>query len=227
MGWSPFIEGLWIARMQADYAWCTILGVDEMKWKKLNLSSKEWMFKKHKEYWKTIEGQRHSKLKINKNRSRKLLMIDKVKLSWTVGLITGHCWMKGHLYKIGTLVDPTCARCKKSDETAYHMLCDCESLAALRVKYFNQWFLQKHELKEISVKKLASFIMDAGILISLSKFNLPRWRKRQGASLRAGRPGFDPGCRRGGDFSSLLRVQTGPGVHSTSYKMSTGEFLRE
>ena len=30
----------------------------------------------------------------------------------------------------------------------------------------------------------------------------------------------------GGDFSSHLRVQTGPGVHSTSYKMSTGEFSR-
>ena len=53
-----------------------------------------------------------------------------------------------------------------------------------------------------------------------------RWLKRQGAWLRAGRPGFDPGCRRSGDFSSLLLVQTGPGVHSTSYKMSTGEFLR-
>ena len=39
-------------------------------------------------------------------------------------------------------------------------------------------------------------------------------------------PGFDPGCRRGGDFSLLLRVQTGPGVHSPSYKMSTGEFPR-
>ena len=51
-----------------------------------------------------------------------------------------------------------------------------------------------------------------------------RWLKRQGAELRAGRPGFDPGCRRGGDFSSLFRVQTGPGVHSASYKMSTGGF---
>ena len=38
---------------------------------------------------------------------------------------------------------------------------------------------------------------------------------------------LDPGCRRGGDFSSLLRVQTGPGVHSTSYEMSTGGFPRE
>ena len=31
---------------------------------------------------------------------------------------------------------------------------------------------------------------------------------------------------RGEDFSSLLRVQTGPEVHSASYKMSTGGFPR-
>ena len=37
-------------------------------------------------------------------------------------------------------------------------------------------------------------------------------------------PGSIPGVGGGGDFSSLLRVQTGPGVHSTSYKMSTGGF---
>ena len=53
---------------------------------------------------------------------------------------------------------------------------------------------------------------------------MARWLKQQGAELRAGQPGFDPGCRRGRDFSSLLRVQTGPGVHSASYKMSTGCF---
>ena len=51
-----------------------------------------------------------------------------------------------------------------------------------------------------------------------------RWLKRQGAELWAGRPGFDPGYRKGGDFSSLLCVQTGPGVNSASYKMSTGAF---
>ena len=33
---------------------------------------------------------------------------------------------------------------------------------------------------------------------------------------------FVPGCRRGGDFSSRLLVPTRPGVHSDSYKMSTG-----
>ena len=50
--------------------------------------------------------------------------------------------------------------------------------------------------------------------------------KYQGVGLWAGRPGFDPRCWRGGDFSSLLHFQTGPEVHSTSYKMSTGGFPR-
>ena len=35
-----------------------------------------------------------------------------------------------------------------------------------------------------------------------------------------------PQVPEGWRFSSLLRVQTGPGVHSASYKMSTGAFPR-
>ena len=50
--------------------------------------------------------------------------------------------------------------------------------------------------------------------------------KRQGALPPAGRPGFDPWCRKFGDFHSLLCVQSGPGVHSASYKMSTLCFFR-
>ena len=52
--------------------------------------------------------------------------------------------------------------------------------------------------------------------IILKNTRTPGSSKRQGACLRAGpagRPGFDPGCRRGGDFSTLLHIQIGPGVH--------------
>ena len=56
------------------------------------------------------------------------------------------------------------------------------------------------------------------IWLSLISTLRSRWIKWQGAWLRAGWPGLEPRCWRSGDFSSLLRVQTGPGVHSTSYK---------
>ena len=46
----------------------------------------------------------------------------------------------------------------------------------------------------------------------------------QAARHLAGRPGFAHRCRRDGDFSSLLHVHTGPGVHSAFYKMSTEDF---
>ena len=45
--------------------------------------------------------------------------------------------------------------------------------------------------------------------------------KRKGAWLRAGRPGFDPWSRWGEKFSSHLRVQTDPWIHSAFYKIST------
>ena len=77
----------------------------------------------------------------------------------------------------------------------------------------------------ICITKCYHFLLSAAgtcsnrqLLPSVWRYRWARWLKRQGAWLRAGRPGFDPRCRRGGDFSSLLRVQTGPGVHSTSYQ---------
>ena len=45
-----------------------------------------------------------------------------------------------------------------------------------------------------------------------------------GQVAQAARSGFDLKCRKGGDFSSLLRAQNGPRVHSASYKMRTGVF---
>ena len=50
--------------------------------------------------------------------------------------------------------------------------------------------------------------------------------QKQIAGVRAGRPGSIPGVGGGGDFSSFVRVQTGPEIHSASYKMSTGGFPR-
>ena len=54
-----------------------------------------------------------------------------------------------------------------------------------------------------------------------------RWGKSshlaQGKSPQAGRPGFDPQVRWDEDYSLLLRVQTDPGIHLASYKMSSEE----
>jgi hypothetical protein len=50
---------------------------------------------------------------------------------WVVGLLTGHCHLKGHLLKLGLSDSPTFERCQEENETATHILCECETLACL------------------------------------------------------------------------------------------------
>jgi hypothetical protein len=54
---------------------------------------------------------------------------------WVVGLLTGHCHLKGHLFKMGLTDDPICERCLEEDESATHILCDCDAIANLRFRH--------------------------------------------------------------------------------------------
>jgi hypothetical protein len=55
-----------------------------------------------------------------------------------VGLLTGHCHLKGHLFKLGLTDDPICERCLEEDESATHILRDCEALAHIRFRHLGQ-----------------------------------------------------------------------------------------
>jgi hypothetical protein len=58
-----------------------------------------------------------------------------------VGLLTGHCHLKWHLFKLGLSDCPTCERCQEKDETAMHVLCECEALAHRRLLHLGQYFM--------------------------------------------------------------------------------------
>jgi hypothetical protein len=45
-----------------------------------------------------------------------------IKQRWVVGLLTGHCHLKGHLFKMGLTDGPTCERCLEEDESATHII---------------------------------------------------------------------------------------------------------
>jgi hypothetical protein len=59
-------------------------------------------------------------------RTKDLLRLNRDQLRWAVGLLTGHCHLKGHLFKLGLTDDPTCERCLQEDESATQILCDCD-----------------------------------------------------------------------------------------------------
>jgi hypothetical protein len=48
--------------------------------------------------------------------------------------------------------------------TASHMLCDCETLATLRLRHLGHHFVKPGDFEDISVSKILHFVQGAGLL---------------------------------------------------------------
>jgi hypothetical protein len=110
---------------------------------------RDWTDRKHKKYWESTTGLKQAKRFISgpsARRTKDLLELNRDQLRWVVGLLTGHCHLKGHLFKLGLTDDPTCERCLQEDETATHILCDCEGIADLRFRHLDQFFISIRRL---------------------------------------------------------------------------------
>jgi hypothetical protein len=66
-------------------------------------------------------------------RTKDLLQLNRDQLRWIEGLFTGHCHLKGHLFKLRLTDGPTCERCLEEDESATHILCDCEAYSSFEI----------------------------------------------------------------------------------------------
>jgi hypothetical protein len=92
-----------------------------------------------------------------------LLRLSRDQLRWIVGLLTGHCHLKGHLSKMGLMNDSICERCLEADESATHVLCDCEALAYLRFRHLGQFFMEPGDFYDVPIGKVLHFIRSVGL----------------------------------------------------------------
>jgi hypothetical protein len=97
-------------------------------------------------------------------RTKYLLKLNRDQLRCVVGLLTGHCHLKGHLFKLGLTDDPTCERCLQEDESATHILCDCEAIAYLRFRHLGQFFMEPSDFYEAPIIKVLHFIRSVGLI---------------------------------------------------------------
>jgi hypothetical protein len=65
------------------------------------------------------------------------------------GLLTGHCHLQGHLFKLGTIDSPICERRHMETETASHILYECVALAELRFYRLCKHFMEPRDYDEI------------------------------------------------------------------------------
>jgi hypothetical protein len=81
-----------------------------------------------------------------------------------VELLTGHCHLKGHLIKLGLTDDPVCERCLEEDESATHILCDCEAVAHVRFRHLGQVFMEPSDYYDAPINKVLHFIRGVGLI---------------------------------------------------------------
>jgi hypothetical protein len=83
---------------------------------------------------------------------------------WVTGLLTGHCHLKGRLFKMGLTESPTCERCLEKDESATHILCDCEAIAYLRFRHLGHYFMEPGDYQDAPISKILHFILSVRLL---------------------------------------------------------------
>jgi hypothetical protein len=128
---------------------------------------RDWTDRTHKNYWESTTGLKQAKGFISGPSARQtkdLLKLNRDQLRWVVGLLTGHCHLKGHLFKLGLTDDPTCERCLQEDESAIHILCDCEAIAHLGFCHLGQFFMEARDFYDAPIFKFLHFIWSVGLI---------------------------------------------------------------
>jgi hypothetical protein len=76
---------------------------------------------------------------------------------------------KGHLFKLGLTDDPICERCLGEDESATHILCDCEAIAYLIFRHLVHFFMKTSDYYDSPINKFLHFIRSVGLIKGSSK----------------------------------------------------------
>lgn len=110
--------------------------------------------------WEMLPGLRQSKkfLTFSSRRTKSLLLLNKQDLRLLTGLLTGHCPLRYHLKKMGTIEDDNCRLCLEHEETAEHILCSCEAIAYQRLCYWGKALLEPRDIQQAAPRKILGFV---------------------------------------------------------------------
>jgi hypothetical protein len=65
---------------------------------------------------------------------------------------------------MGLTGSPTCERCLEKDESATHILCECEAIADLRFRHLGHYFMDPGDYQDAPISKILHFIQSVGLL---------------------------------------------------------------
>jgi hypothetical protein len=94
------------------------------------------------------------------------LKLNRDQLRWVVRLLTGHCHLNGHLFKLGLADEPFAkgASEKMNQPHIRGILCNCEAIVYLRFRHLGQFFMVPSDYYDAPIYKVLHFIRGAGLI---------------------------------------------------------------
>jgi hypothetical protein len=117
------------------------------------------------EEWNINQGNLNTKLfidKYNPKVQKWLMSRSRKELKVLTEIISGHCKLNFHLYKIGKVNNPSCTFCNTEVESVTHYICVCSQYSGTRKDAFERNLLEPVSLKSIELSKLLKFILASG-----------------------------------------------------------------
>jgi hypothetical protein len=74
------------------------------------------------------------------------------------------CYVIKSLSEVRLRDNPTCEMCLKEDESATHILCDCETIANLRFRHLGQFFMESSDCYDAPINRVLHFIRNVGLI---------------------------------------------------------------
>jgi hypothetical protein len=93
--------------------------------------------------------------------SERLIRLNRLDLRRVAGILTGHCTLNEHMYRMGLRNDPMCP-CGLDRESAGHFLCVCPRFSALRIRVFGRDELRKEEVRLVKIADILRYIKGTG-----------------------------------------------------------------
>jgi len=116
--------------------------------------------------WVNTQGLRQAKGLLgnyNLKRFKQLISMGKNRLRILTGLLTGHCRLRSHLYKLGIVSSGNCRYCDIEEESSEHIVATCAALSRRRCRILGNHIIQPKDIAALSPTKILEFIQEIGL----------------------------------------------------------------
>ena len=120
---------------------------------------------KHDRLWREHRFCRQAKefgIRREKKKAKRLLTLTRSQLRAIMCLLTGHGGFNKHLRRMGLAELDTCPSCGFDEDTASHLLCECDALHHKRLWSLGKSYLDTREVSTLSAVELLGFLRDTG-----------------------------------------------------------------